>query len=546
MIAEDEPTRIANPGPGARYELLAPIASGGMATVYVGRQFGAGGFQRIVAIKRMHPHIAESRELTAMFRDEARIASLIHHPNVVAILDVYEAANEQLLVMDYVDGVSLGQLRKQLRTQGVAFPPQIALRIVVEALRGLHAAHEQKDMDGVPLEVVHRDATPHNILLGTDGGVKVTDFGIARAAERSAVTTAGQAKGKFAYMAPEQCAGGAMERRVDVFAMGVVLWELLTGRPLFRGENDAIIISQITSGQYARPSEVREQVPKRLDEIVMGAVRAAAPERYPTASAFADVLEAYAPQLGGLGSAEQIGQLVMNACGERVQKRRHHVREVLAGRRAKVPWGTRPQVNTISSSPGSLSFQSGSVSTHHAPPGVEDPLEPVPDFGSRPSVKRLAFWIGGGLGAAIVAVAILVLVIPKANPQPPPAVAPPSAPAPVVSTAPVPARVTVRIEADREVVELRIPEGDDIEIDGHTATFTAVRGEQAIELVVKFDDGSELTEKVVPTANSVIKVRSASASLPTVKPSALPKPKGPTAPAKTSGKGPRFMDNPYE
>lgn len=550
MIEEDEATRIANPGPGARYELLAPIASGGMATVYVGRQFGAGGFQRIVAIKRMHPHIAESRELTAMFRDEARIASLIHHPNVVAILDVYEAANEQLLVMDYVDGVSLGQLRKELRNKGVAFPPQIALRIVAEALHGLHAAHEQKDMEGVPLQVVHRDATPHNILLGSDGSVKVTDFGIARAAERSAVTTAGQAKGKFAYMAPEQCAGGVMDRRVDVFAMGVVLWELVTGRPLFRGENDAIIISQITSGQYARPSEVRPQVPKQLDEIVMRAIRPAAQERYATAAAFAEAIESYAPDLGGFASPDQVGQLVMDTCGERVQKRRHHVREVLAGRRPKVPWGTAPPNPTMSSSPGSFSFQSGSVSTHHAPPGMNDPLEPVPDFGARPSARRLAFWIGGGLGAAVVAVAILALVIPEANPQSRPPAS--SATAPAASAAPVPARVTVRIEADRDITELRIPEGDDVEIAGHTATFTAARSEQVIELTVKFDDATELTEKVVPNANAVIKVRSASASLPVVEPSALPKataggkPAGGKPPAKTGGKGPRFMDNPYE
>jgi serine/threonine-protein kinase len=543
MIEEDEATRIANPGPGARYELLAPIASGGMATVYVGRQFGAGGFQRIVAVKRMHPHIAESAELTAMFRDEARIASLIHHPNVVAILDVYEASGEQLLVMDYVEGVSLGQLRKELRVRGTAFPTPIALRIMVDSLRGLHAAHEQKDMDGVPLEVVHRDATPQNILLGVDGCVKVTDFGIARAAERSAVTSAGQAKGKFAYMAPEQCAGGVMDRRVDVFAMGIVLWELLVGKPMFRGENDAIIISQITSGKYPRPMEVRPGIPKRLDGLVMKAISMDPAERYATAAAFADAIEGYAPDVGGLAASEEIGRLVMAVCGDKVQKRRHHVHEVIGGRKPKVAWGAPPAATVGSGSHGYASFPSASVSTHHAPVGIDDSLEPVPDFRSRPSAVRLAIWVGGGVVAALIAVVAFVALFPASETAPPSlsALPPPSGGAETLENE----RVDVRIEADREITEIRVPEGNDVEIAGRTATFTAARGHQPVVLTVKFDDGSELAESVVPTANAVIKVRSATAVVPsaTVVPKATSKPTVGKPPA---GKGPRFVENPYE
>ena len=545
MIEEDEATRIANPGPGARYELLVPIASGGMATVYVGRQFGAGGFQRIVAIKRMHPHIAESTELTAMFRDEARIASLIHHPNVVSIIDVYEADGEQLLVMDYVDGVSLGQLRKAVREKGLAFPPRVALRVLMEGLRGLHAAHEQKDLDGVALEVVHRDATPHNILLGTEGSVKVTDFGIARAAERSAATTAGQAKGKFAFMAPEQIAGGQMDRRVDIFAMGVVLWELLVGRPLFRGENDAIIIGQITSGDYTRLVDVQPEVPKALDAIVMQALQPAAQERYPTAAAFADALEAYAPELGGLATPEQVGQLVMTTCGQRIQKRRHQVHEVLGGRTPPIAWGAAPPARARSGSQAYVSFQSGSVSTHHRADQGHDPFEPMPDLRTRPSMVRLAAWIGGGLAAAVVAIVILVLALPGRGTAP---AAPPRAASKTPSSASpgeAPPRVTVRIEADRRIVQIRVPEGDDVEIAGHTATFTAARGERAVDVIVRLDDGSELDEAVVPTANAVIKVRSATASAPAVSPSTLPKATAPR-PASTGKKGPRFQDNPYE
>lgn len=541
MIEEDEATRIANPGPGARYELLVPIASGGMATVYVGRQFGAGGFQRIVAIKRMHPHIAESEELTAMFRDESRIASLIHHPNVVTVLDVYEAAGEQLLVMDYVEGVSLGQLRKELRNRGVAFPPQIALRIVAEALRGLHAAHEQKSLDGAPLHVVHRDATPHNILLGSDGCVKVTDFGIARAAERSAFTSAGQAKGKFAYMAPEQCAGGMMDRRVDVFAIGVVLWELIVGRPLFHGEHDAIIISQVTSGKYTRPIEMRPQVPKKLDGIVMKALSPDANDRYPTAAAFADAIESFAPEIGGLANTGQIGKLVMSVCGERVQKRRHDVHEVIGGRKPKISWGAAPVNREPLTSGSHASFPSASVSTHHGPIG-EDPLEPTPNFRTGPTARGIAVWAGGGVIAAIVVVGSLTIVAGSGSDTAPTSATTPASFQPPSADA-APNRVNVRIEADREITDIRVPEGDNVEIAGRIATFTAERGERAVSVTVRFDDGSELEETVVPTANAVIRVRGTSASPP----SAKPPPKGPgTEPVRPGTGGPRFQDNPYE
>jgi len=547
MIEEDAVTRIANPGPGARYELLVPIASGGMATVYVGRLFGAGSFQRLVAIKRMHPHISQSPELTGMFRDEARIASLIHHPNVVSILDVYEASGEQLLVMDYVDGVSLGQLRKALREQGAPFPPRAALRIMVDALRGLHAAHEQKDMDGAPLEVVHRDATPQNILLGTDGAIKVTDFGIARAAERSAVTEAGQAKGKFAFMAPEQCAGGAMDRRVDVFSMGVVLWELIVGRPLFHGQNDAIIINQITSGKYPRAIEVSPKVPKKLDAIVMTAVAPDPADRYPSAVAFAEALEAFAPEIGGMATHNEVGELVTTVCGDRVQKRRHEVHEVLGGRKPKVSWRA-PLGARGTGSHSFAGFQSGSTADSHLV-GPLELNEPMPDFKARPSVVRLAIWIGGALLAAAVAIAVLVAVLPPAEPANA-TVPSASAPPPVTVVPPVDPRIQVRIEADAEIVELRVPAGNDVEINRNTASFTAARGTVPIEVAVKFDDGSEVNETVTPTANAVIKVRRAEGKVPAAPTGARPGGGHPTpSPSPPGGghpTGPKFQDDPYQ
>src|SRR5262245_53623364 len=204
---------------GGRYELLFELASGGMGAVHVGRRLGAGGFQRLVAIKRMHPSIAQDPESVAAFHDEARIASLVQHANVVAIHDVHQLGDEHLLVMDYIDGVSLATLLGALRAAGKRLSHRGALRIVIDALRGLHAAHELCDRDGRPLELVHRDATPHNILVGTDGCVRLTDFGIARAVARTVHTEPGFAKGKYTYMAPEHAFAEPLDRRADVFTM---------------------------------------------------------------------------------------------------------------------------------------------------------------------------------------------------------------------------------------------------------------------------------------------------------------------------------------
>jgi serine/threonine-protein kinase len=190
-----------------------------MATVYVGRQRGAGGFERLVAIKRMHPHVGVVPELAAAFMDEARIASLVRHPNVVNVHDVHDAGGERLLVMDYVDGASLSAVMRAARKRGERISRPAALRIAIESLHGLHAAHEQHNLEGRPLGIVHRDATPHNILLGVDGSVRLTDFGIAKAAERSVQTAAGLAKGS----SPHGAGAGARRRARPPrrrFAMG--------------------------------------------------------------------------------------------------------------------------------------------------------------------------------------------------------------------------------------------------------------------------------------------------------------------------------------
>jgi serine/threonine-protein kinase len=284
---------------GGRYELIRSIASGGMATVHLGRALGAGGFERLVAIKVMHAHLAEEPEFVAMFLDEARLAATIRHPNVVGTIDIQQDDEGFFLVMDYVEGPSLQRvLRAVARRQRGGLPLDVALRIFVDALAGLHAAHETCGPDGEPLHLVHRDVSPQNILIGVDGVAKITDFGVARAESRLMTTRVGTLKGKVCYMAPEQILGEPLDRRTDVYAAGVLLWELLTGHRLIRGENDGAMMQRAVRGQHQAPREVISSVPEAISAVCMRAISASPDDRFSSAAAFAEAVEAAAASEG--------------------------------------------------------------------------------------------------------------------------------------------------------------------------------------------------------------------------------------------------------
>jgi serine/threonine-protein kinase len=210
-----------------------------MATVYVARMSGAAGFARTVAIKRLHPHLAADPAFSAMFVDEARLAARIRHPNVIDTLDVVADSGELFLVMDFVLGETLARLIRQTEKRGIHLPAPVVSSIVVGALEGLHAAHEATNERGEPLGIVHRDISPQNILVARDGVARVLDFGVAKAAGRVQETEGGEIKGKLAYMSPEQLTRKPVDRRCDIFAMGIVLWEALTSKRLFGGEDAA-------------------------------------------------------------------------------------------------------------------------------------------------------------------------------------------------------------------------------------------------------------------------------------------------------------------
>jgi serine/threonine-protein kinase len=274
-----------------RYEVYDALASGGMATVHIGRLNGPVGFSRTVAVKILHRHYAADPEFVAMFVDEARLAARIRHPNVVSTLDVVSTGSELVLVMEYIAGETLGRLLRG----GEAIPKAIVSAIVVDVLDGLHAAHEAKDELGEPLRIVHRDVSPQNVIVGADGVARVLDFGIAKATMRQQSTGEGQLKGKLPYMSPEQITRQNVDRRTDVFAAAVVLWEALTRRPLFHGDNPGAVVQRVLKAECAPPSTIAPGLGSDVDEVVLRGLCRTKDGRYPTAHAFARELERVLP-----------------------------------------------------------------------------------------------------------------------------------------------------------------------------------------------------------------------------------------------------------
>ncbi|MDF2692044.1 MAG: Protein kinase [Labilithrix sp.] len=292
---------------GPRYRILGPVASGGMGSVLLAVAKDAKGAARPVALKQLHAHLANDPRMVEMFVDEARIASRLSHPNIVRVNDVEMINDDVVLVMDFIEGVPLSTLQRKLRDDKRPMPLPIARRIAHDVLLGLHAAHELRDDRGVLLGVIHRDVSPHNVLLGVDGTARITDFGVAKARGRLANTHSdGTVKGKLQYLAPEQIYRKAIDRRVDLFAAGIILWECLSGRRLFEGESEGETLARVINEPIDPPSTDRFDVPLDLDEVCMRALERDPKRRWSTAEEFARALES-----GPLADRPEVAALVL-------------------------------------------------------------------------------------------------------------------------------------------------------------------------------------------------------------------------------------------
>lgn len=404
-------------------ELVLRIGRGGMATVWVARERSEDPKQdRLVAVKAMLSELAEEPEFVRMFIDEVRLVRSIRHPNVVDVYDVGEGEGVMWMSMEWVEGESLHTIIAEAGKRR-AIPPEMAVRIIADVASGLGAAHALKDPSGAPRGVVHRDISPHNILIGTNGSVKLVDFGVAKALGRvSESTRAGQLKGKFGYMSPEQALGKPVDRRSDLFSLGIVLFELTTSRRLFRGESDLETLQLVSSGQIPRPTAIDKKYPPELERVVMRALERDPRQRYQSAEEFERDLRGFLKAENVVVPQGGVAGLLKRVVGERVEQRRRAIRAALKALSSSSPVATdllsadtaftptgkdRITVSGVSVVTGSSSVSTAGIA--EMPSSVSNPR---PGRRSRRRRGARVSWtsaIGYAIGVAGLAIAIIVL-----------------------------------------------------------------------------------------------------------------------------------------
>lgn len=378
------------------YEVLERLRGGGMATLYLARRHGAGGSSRLVVLKLIRPSLLAQRGYVDMFVDEARICSQISHPNVVHVEESGVIDGVHYLAMEYLDGCSVGELLQLLWHDRRMLDPDLTARIIMQIASGVHAAHETRGPDGKPLDIIHRDISPSNILLSLDGNAKLIDFGLARARNRLSETQGEMVKGKYSYMAPEQAARSSVDRRCDIFSLGVVLWELLVGWPLFPDDTIVGLSNRLYRTCVVAPSVANPGVPPAFDLIVLDMLRHDPAARLPTAAEAKRRIATAAPGAANRDASE-LGALVREVRERRAAQRASEGAEVSSG-----PVSFPPATRSRPPSSG-----------HHV--GVE----PAPASGERrPEAKRTAaprrrmghraLLVAAGLSALGVAADILI------------------------------------------------------------------------------------------------------------------------------------------
>jgi serine/threonine-protein kinase len=403
-----------------KYLLLKKLAVGGMAEIFLAKQTGLVGFEKLLVIKRILPEMAAEAEFVQMFLDEARLAASLAHPNVVQIYDLDRVGNAYYIAMEYIAGQDLHGVIMAGRSKKMPLPAPMAARMIAGACDGLHYAHTLKDLRGNPLGLVHRDVTPSNILISWDGVSKVVDFGIAKAATQVTKTRAGALKGKFSYMGPEQVRSGALDGRADVWALGVVLHEILTQKKLFKADNELAILTQILQGEIPPPSSVQPDVPKALDEIVLKALERDIGKRYASARHMQTDLDAWLRTIESPVTTVQVGEYLQVLFAEEFEANKKLL--------AEIPTATAEKLAELLGSGGGTedglsfdeasnpSFTSKPKTKTKTKPGAPADEEPLPPPVAPPSRSPMRVGIALGV-AAIGTIAFLAL---KPAPPPPP------------------------------------------------------------------------------------------------------------------------------
>ncbi len=327
-----------------KYDLLAHLATGGMADIFLAKIRGESGFEKLVVVKRLLDKLALDPEYVEMFLDEARINARLSHTNVVQVLELGKVDGRYFMAMEYVSGLSVAQIGKLTTQRLGAVPQEVAAGVVAQACAGLHYAHEKRLPDGTPLGVIHRDISPQNLILTVEGVVKVVDFGIAKAEGRATQTRAGIIKGKFAYMAPEQCVGDPIDRRADVFALGIVLFELCTSRRLFKRENTYRTYEAITNCDVPDPRSVNPAVPPEVQAVIMKALAKSPKERYQTAEEMQEALERAMQRARLRGSSTALSAFLEKVFPEEIASQQALVAQAQAGKMIKRRAGKDLQV----------------------------------------------------------------------------------------------------------------------------------------------------------------------------------------------------------
>ena len=313
-----------------KYQVIAKLGEGGMASVFLAAAHGPVGFSKLSVLKVIRAHLAEDPEILQMFLDEARLAGRLNHSNVVQTYEVGELDGQYVLVMEYLEGQPLRAINRRMRQKAARIPLPLHLKILIDALSGLHYAHELVDYTGTPLNLVHRDVSPHNIIVTYDGQVKVLDFGIAKAAISSQETKSGVLKGKFSYMAPEQFLSETVDRRADLYAMGEILWQVVTGERLWRGLDDAAVVYRVTHGEIPPPSSIVPTVPRELERICMRALATEPRDRYATAAEMQHDLRAFTSELSASVSAFELGAFLSREFAHERKTMRERIEQQLS------------------------------------------------------------------------------------------------------------------------------------------------------------------------------------------------------------------------